>query len=75
MFNETTAAKLTNHMLCEGLFYHYMTEWKKQSRFMSSVAQKTELQPYVSIIELGISIVPYLMDKIERAKRILETLK
>lgn len=42
---------------------------------MSSVAQKTELQPYVSIIELGISIVPYLMDKIERAKRILETLK
>ena len=47
-------------------FRQLVTEWKQQSRFLSSATQMAMLQPYQRIIGLGPNAVPLILEEMQQ---------
>ncbi|MCI0362090.1 MAG: hypothetical protein L0211_26715 [Planctomycetaceae bacterium] len=47
-------------------FQRLAAEWKSQSRYLSNTAQMAMLRPYQRIIGMGLSVVPLILEELER---------
>ena len=47
-------------------FYSCLTEWKNDTRFLSSVSAITRHPSFQSIVEMGGNAVPFIIEEIER---------
>ncbi len=47
-------------------FHQLVTEWKQQSRFLSSATQMAMLRPYQRIIGIGPNAVPLILEELKR---------
>lgn len=47
-------------------FRRLASEWKEQSRYLSNTAQTAMLKPYQKIIGMGWSVVPLILEELQR---------
>jgi hypothetical protein len=52
--------------MIEEKFYQLLTEWKKESFFISSVSDMVKIQSYQDIISMGEVAVPLLLKELEK---------
>ena len=47
-------------------FLRLAAEWKEQSRYLSNSAQMALLPPYQRIIGMGLPVVPFILEELQR---------
>jgi hypothetical protein len=47
-------------------FQRLVSDWKKQSRYLSNTAQMAMLRPYQGIIGMGWPVVPLILEELQR---------
>ena len=47
-------------------FLRLTAEWKDQSRYLSNSAQMALLRPYQRIIGMGLPVVPFILEELQR---------